>query len=122
MNNKKILIAEDDEFLIKVMNNRLKKEGFHVDTANDGLSALEQITKNNYQVVLLDLIMPNMDGFEVLTELKKLKNQTPVLVFSNLSQEEDRKEVIELGAKGYYIKSDISIHDIVEVIKKATNQ
>ena len=121
MNNpKKILIAEDDPFLVKIMGNRLKEENFDVDTVNNGQSALDQIIKDGYKVVLLDLVMPTMDGFQVLAELKKRKIKTPVLVFSNLSQDEDRTEVMALGAAGYYIKSDISIQKIVEVIKKAT--
>lgn len=117
---KKILIAEDDPFLIKIMGNRLKEEGFVVDTVNDGKSALRELGKNDYKALLLDLIMPIMDGFEVLAALKEKKGSPPVFVFSNLSQAEDRKEAMELGAKGYYIKSDISIGDIVKVIEEAT--
>lgn len=121
-NVKKILIAEDDPFLVKIMGNRLKEENFEVDTVDNGKSAMEHIEKNDYKVVLLDLVMPIMDGFQVLEELKKRKIKTPVLVFSNLSQDEDRKEVMALGAKDYYIKSDISIQDIVKVIEKATEK
>lgn len=114
----KILIAEDDPFLSKVMNSTLRHEGFEVDLAHDGAEALEKITKNRYSLVLLDLIMPAMNGFDVLKALKAAKNKTPVLVFSNLSQDQDKKEVISLGAKAYFVKSDISIDDVAAEVKK----
>jgi two-component system, OmpR family, response regulator ResD len=113
----RILVTEDDPFLIKITGNRLKEEGFIVDLANDGNEALDQINKNSYSVILLDLVMPNKDGFEVLAELKKRKIKTPVIVFSNLSQEEDKQEVLKLGAKGFYVKSDISIEKVVETVR-----
>jgi DNA-binding response OmpR family regulator len=118
--NKRILIAEDDPFLGKIMQFSLGQEGYEIDRALDGGEALEKIIANNYAVVLLDLIMPVKDGFEVLSELKKLKNKTPVLVFSNLAQEEDKKEVLSLGAKGYYVKSHMAISELVKVINKFT--
>jgi two-component system, OmpR family, response regulator ResD len=113
----KILVAEDDPFLIKIMGNRLKEEGFIVDLANDGNEALDKIDEDGYSVVLLDLVMPNKDGFEVLTELKKRKSKTPIIVFSNLSQEEDKQEVLKLGAKGFFVKSDIAIDKVVETVR-----
>jgi len=115
--SKKILIAEDDPFLGKIMTNRLQEEGFDVDHAPDGGKALEFIYKNNYALVLLDLVMPVKDGFAVLKTLKDEKNQTPVMVFSNLSQPEDKKEVMGLGAKGYYIKSDIAVDEVVQIVR-----
>lgn len=113
----KILIAEDDPFLSKVMNSTLKDEGFDVDLAHDGGEALEKIAKNKYALILLDLIMPVKNGFEVLGELKTKKSKIPVLVFSNLSQDQDKKEVMSLGAKEYYVKSDISIDEVVAAVK-----
>ena len=113
----KILVAEDDPFLVKIIGNRLKEEGFNVDTVNDGNEALSKINADGYSVVLLDLIMPNKDGFEVLAELKKKENKTPVIVFSNLSQTEDKEEVMKLGAKDFFVKSDISIDEVVKAVK-----
>ena len=118
---KKILIAEDDPFLVKIIKNRLTEEGFNVEIATNGEEALKKILKNKYVVVLLDLIMPVKDGFQVLTGLNKIKNVTPVLVFTNLSQEEDKDEVMRLGAKGYYVKSDISIDELVKTVKDFLN-
>lgn len=117
---KLILIAEDDPFLGKVMQFSLREEGYEIDRALDGAQALEKISSNKYAVVLLDLIMPVKDGFEVLSELKKMKNKTPVLVFSNLSQDEDKKEAMSLGAKGFYVKSGMDINELVKVINRYT--
>lgn len=117
----KILIAEDDPFLSKIIGNRLREEGFFVDTASDGEEALNMVGKGKYSLLMLDLIMPVKTGFEVLQELKSSNNNTPALVFTNLAQEEDRKEVLSLGAKGYYVKSDIAINDLVSTVKKFIN-
>jgi len=117
---KRILIAEDDPFLGKIIQFSLGEEGYEIDRALDGAQALEKIASNKYAVVLLDLIMPVKDGFEVLSELKKMKNKTPVLVFTNLAQDEDKNEVMSLGAKGYYVKSGMAINELVKVINKYT--
>jgi DNA-binding response OmpR family regulator len=113
----KILVAEDDPFLIKIMGNRLKEEGFIVDLANNGDEALDKINKDGYSVVLLDLVMPKKDGFEVLAELKKRESEIPIIVFSNLSREDDERQVLELGAKKFFVKSDITIDKVVETVK-----
>ena len=117
----KILIAEDDPFLSKIMGNRLREEGFEVDIAADGAEALSKIISDGYTLVMLDLVMPVKTGFEVLQGLREKEDKTPVLVFTNLAQEEDRKEVMELGAKGYYVKSDIAMDELVETVKKSVN-
>lgn len=115
---KTILIAEDDPFLSKIIRNRLAEEGFAIDTATDGDETLKKLSTNTYALVTLDLIMPNKNGFEVLAELKKQKIKVPVLVFTNLAQSEDEREVMSLGAKGYYVKSDISIDELVKTVKQ----
>jgi DNA-binding response OmpR family regulator len=115
---KKILIAEDDPFLSKVLGTILVDEGFTVEKALNGEEALQKIKKDGFRLVLLDLIMPKMTGFEVLEELKKVKIKVPILVFSNLSQPEDKKEALSLGAKGFYVKSDMSIDGVIKEVKK----
>jgi DNA-binding response OmpR family regulator len=117
---KKILIAEDDPFLSKIMGNRLKEEGFEVTVTHDGQEALDKLKGCGYDLLMLDLIMPNKNGFEVLQDMKAKKCPVPALVFSNLSQEEDQKEVMALGAKAFYVKSDIAIDELVKIIKKFT--
>ncbi len=118
----KILITEDDPFLVKIMHNRLVEEGFEVDTANDGDEAIEKVKDCGYCLMMLDLIMPNKNGFEVLQYMNEHNCKIPVLVFTNLSQEEDKEEVMNLGAKGYYVKSDIAIDELVKVIKDFTRE
>ncbi len=119
-NTKKILIAEDDPFLSKIMGNRLKEEGFDVTVVHDGQEAMDKIGDCGYELMMLDLIMPNKNGFEVLRHMKDKKCTIPVLVFSNLSQDEDKEEAMALGVKGFYVKSDIAIDELVEIIKKFT--
>ncbi len=113
---KYILIAEDDPFIGKIMETTLAEHGYKVDRVTDGAQALEKIGSNEYDLVLLDLIMPVKDGFEVLSYLKKTTNETPVIVFSNLAQEEDKKEVMSLGAKGYFVKSSMAMNTLVGVV------
>ncbi len=119
MKLKRILIAEDDPYLSKVMRNYLE-ERFIVDLAEDGGETLEMIHKNNYAVVLLDLIMPVKNGFQVLEILQEEKNPTPVLIFSNLAEKEEMDRAISLGAKNYYIKSDMDIDEVAKAITKFT--
>lgn len=114
----KILIAEDDPFLMKVLGTILKDEGFEVELAKDGAEALKKIQDDGYSLVLLDLIMPKKTGFEVLEEAKKEGVKTPILVFSNLSQDEDKEEALSLGAREYFVKSDMSIDDVAAAVKK----
>lgn len=115
-NQKKILIAEDEEPIAKAMELKLTASGFNVTVAKDGQQALDKIMGQSFDLVVLDLVMPVMDGFTVLTEMKAKKNATPVIVASNLSQEEDIARARDLGAAGYYIKSDTPLASIVQQI------
>jgi two-component system response regulator len=118
---KKILIAEDDPFLAKIMGNRLREEGFEVDSAENGEEALLKLEGDSYSVLMLDLIMPIKTGFEVLQGIREKKLPVIPLVFTNLAQEEDRTEVMNLGAKGYYVKSDIAMDELVKTVKSFVN-
>jgi DNA-binding response OmpR family regulator len=121
MNESKItiLLAEDEEFLAKTYKNRLELEGFEVIVATDGQEALDRLSEIKPDLMLLDLLMPNKNGFEVLKEISKrpeLKD-VPVIVSSNLGQDSDVKEARGLGAIDYIVKSDISLKDMVEKIR-----
>lgn len=117
---KYILIAEDEEAYSRVLKYKLEEEGFEIVVAINGAEALTAAHAKKPDLLLLDLIMPVMDGFEVLEkwtadpELKKV----PVIVLSNLGQEEDIKKTTALGAKDYFIKSDMNLVDMIEKIKK----
>ncbi len=114
----KILIAEDDQFLSKVLGTILVDEGFEIDKAMNGEEAIEKVNQDGYKLILLDMIMPKMTGFEVLAHMKKAKMKTPVLVFSNLSQPEDKTEALKLGAKDYFVKSNMSVDEVIKEVKK----
>ncbi|MFA6295970.1 MAG: response regulator [Patescibacteria group bacterium] len=120
MEKSKILIVEDDQFLVKIYQTKLESEGFDIELALDGEEGIKKAAKFMPELILLDLILPKMNGFEVLKKLKseeKTKN-IPVIILSNLGQESDVKQGKELGAADYLVKSDHSINEIIDKIKK----
>jgi DNA-binding response OmpR family regulator len=112
----KILVVEDDPLIMKVLNQKLKL-CFRVDAAGTGSRAMSLIHQYDYALVLLDLIMPEKGGFEVLEQLRMEKNKTPVVVFSNLAHEDEKKRAMDLGAKGYFVKSDLDTDQIVSIVE-----
>lgn len=115
----KILIVEDDSFLQSLEVAKLKKEGYDVIVASTGDEAIQKVKENEIDLILLDLVLPNFDGFEVLKEIRlneKTKN-TPVLVFSNLSEEKDIRKAQELKANGFMVKSNFTIDELAQKIK-----
>jgi len=116
---KTILVIEDERPLSHALELKLQHEGFTVTVASNGREGLELIDTHNYDVILLDLIMPEVDGFQVLEHLQK-KGKTPtVFVLSNLSQQEDEQRVLALGAKKFFIKSETSLTTIVDEVRQA---
>jgi DNA-binding response OmpR family regulator len=103
----KIVLVEDDKFFHNFYAAKLKEKGFDVDVASDGEEGLALIKKTKPNIILLDLIMPKKDGFEVLEALSKDPelNKIPVLVFSTLGQEKDIERAKKLGATDYTNKS-----------------
>ncbi|MFC1608709.1 response regulator transcription factor [Patescibacteria group bacterium] len=118
---KKILIAEDDKPMARTMRIKLAKSGFDVTVAVDGEEALEFLSKDKFDLILLDIMMPKVNGFKVLEEMKNRGDNTPVVVTSNLSQSSDKSKVMELGARDYFVKSNTSIFDIVDHVKGILN-
>ncbi|MFT7507492.1 MAG: CheY-like chemotaxis protein [Acidimicrobiales bacterium] len=118
--SKKILIIEDEKSLGKVASNKLQSEGFEVLVLPDGVDALEVIQSENPDLVLLDLIMPHVDGFTVLKTIKENPDlrDTKVIVLSNLSQDTDVDEILKLGAEEFLVKSDTSLGEVVEAVKR----
>src|SRR5579859_2757452 len=104
----RILLVEDDTFFRKFYARKLKENGFEVEEAGDGQEGLEKIEKFKPDFLLLDLIMPKKDGFELLSELQKKPEfkSMPILVFSTLGQEKDIEKARQLGAWGYANKRD----------------
>lgn len=116
---KKILVAEDDQFLVKVYESKLTKEGYEIKIAKDGEEVEEVLKTFTPDLILLDLIMPKKDGFEVLKYIKSKENlkNIPVIVTSNLGQGEDKEKALSFGASEYVIKSDVSIKNVIERIE-----
>lgn len=115
----KILLVDDDEFLLDMYSLKFKEAGFDIDIAASGEAALEKMRKVNYDIVLLDIIMPALDGFEVLQKMKaeKLGGDSIVIVLSNLGQKEDIERGMYLGAKDYVIKAHFTPREVVEKVK-----
>jgi DNA-binding response OmpR family regulator len=119
MSKKRILIVEDEKPLSHALSLKLAYEGFKVVTAMNGQECLDLIRSQKFDVALLDLMMPQVDGFQVLEQVKTFPNKPVIFVLSNLSQHEDEARVLELGAKKFFIKSDTPLSIIVEEVKKA---
>lgn len=114
-----ILLAEDDAFIARAYQDGLSRDGFEVAVAPDGQSAMEQIRAQKPDLILLDLIMPIKNGFEVLEDIRKeneLKN-IPVIILSNLGQESDIEKGKSMGATDYLVKSDYSMKGVIEKVR-----
>ena len=118
---KKVLVVEDEELIAKPLSMKLKLSGFGVKNAYNGEEALDILAKEKFDLIILDLMMPKVDGFGVLTELKNWGDKTPVVVATNLNQAEDVSRVFELGVTNYYVKSDTTLDQIVEHVWRAIN-
>lgn len=119
-----VLIAEDDTFFQKFYCNELKEKGYETEVAVNGIEAMEKMRATHPDMLILDIIMPLKDGFEVLTEMSQdpaLKS-IPVLVFSTLGQEKDMKRAMELGARGYVNKSFFDFDALIAQIQQITGK
>lgn len=119
---KKILVVEDDQYIRELYIDILQDEGYDVEHAVDGEEGYQKMHAGGYNIVLLDIMLPKMDGIKIL---EKLKNETPpiapneaILVLSNLGQETIIANAIALGARGYLIKSDHTPDQVVNKVKE----
>lgn len=113
---KKILIVEDEHPIATTLDLKLGNCGYTTVCVENGVDALAHLQKNEVDLILLDLVMPEMDGFAVLAELKKRNNKTPIIVLTNLGQEDDAQRCKELGAHEYIVKAEMPIVNIVDRI------
>ena len=115
-----ILVAEDDRFMRKAVQTTLERGGHAVVTANDGEEALKVARDRQPRLVILDLIMPKVQGFEVLRELKTdpATREIPVIVLSNLGQERDKERTLGEGAVAYLVKADLSLDELARVVDR----
>ncbi len=114
---KKVLVAEDELSIQKVLVRRISDLGYQIFTANDGQEALEVIRSKDPDLILLDIILPIKNGFDVLQELRlKLNKKTPVIVISNLESKQDVDSAKNLGVSGYITKANITLRDLSKTI------
>lgn len=116
----KILIMEDEPILSQALTIELNSYGYTVLAADNGVDGLDIFYKEKPDLVLLDLLMPKKNGYEVLEELKskKLLHGLKVIVLSNLGQDDEKKRAIALGAKNFFVKSSIDLEDLTAFIGK----
>jgi len=115
----KILLVEDDNFLLNMYADKFRSEGFEVYIADNGVKALKLTKEKLPDVILLDVMLPKMDGFEVLQELKKdaSTRNIPVILLTNLSQKEEVKRGHDLGADDFLIKAHFMPQEVVDKVK-----
>ncbi len=120
-NKKKILIAEDEKPLARAISLKLQIEGFITEVVNSGEEIEKKIMTEDYDLILMDLMMPKLDGFSVIEQIKASGLKVPIIVMSNLSQDTDRTRAINAGVIAYFVKSDIKLFEVVAFIKKTLN-
>jgi CheY-like chemotaxis protein len=121
---KKILVAEDDLFLRRAVASILRRNGFDVVTASDGAEAIARIRDERPDLVLLDLVMPKMHGFEVVSAAKRdaTTAEIPIVVLSNLGRDADLQRCRDLGAVDYLVKAELSLDALVDYVRRATSR
>jgi DNA-binding response OmpR family regulator len=117
---KNILMIEDEVFFLKLYEERLRRDGFRFSGATTGVEGVSKASNEHPDLILLDLVLPRKNGFDVLRDLKKnpATKNIPVIVLSNLGQEADITEAMKLGAVEYLIKTETKISEAVERIQK----
>ncbi len=115
----RIVVADDDRMFRKAAETTLRRQGYDVATASDGEEALQLIRSERPDMIVLDLIMPKLQGFDVLTILKQdtLTSAIPVIVLSSLTQEQDKQEALDLGAVAYFNKTTFSLSELVKQVE-----
>ena len=116
---KSILFVDDDEFVLEMYAIKFQQAGFQLEFARDGKEALTKVAPGKYQLIISDLVMPNVNGFNFLEELAKkgIPKTTPILVLTNLGEEEGRAQCIAHGATDYLLKAFSTPTEIVEKAK-----
>lgn len=116
---KTVLLGEDESFLSNILKVRLEGLGINVIQAFDGREALEKLKSSKVDLVLMDIILPKMSGFEVIQSIKSdpQYQSLPIIIISNLGQDSDVQKGMELGATEYYVKAKVPIDELVNRIK-----
>jgi len=118
-NKKKILIVEDEATLQKALSDMLIEEDFEVVSAIDGLIGLDLARSVNPDLILLDIILPGMDGFDILRNIKqKDKSEVPIIILTNLSDLDHIQKALDIGATTYLVKADFHLADVLKKVKE----
>lgn len=113
----KVLIIEDELALSRVLQLKLAERNLDIEVVHDGGEAEDVIRQKKYDTILLDLILPTKNGFDLLPIIREVSPQTKVIIMTNLGQPEDRERVQEYNPEGYFVKSEIAIFDLVTQIQ-----
>jgi DNA-binding response OmpR family regulator len=124
---KRILVVEDDPFLSDIYNTKLKQSGFIVDLAMTGEECVQKLAANEYDLMVLDIVLPQLDGWEILGRVKEMRakdsgspiNKLKIIILSNLGQKEEIKKGLDLGADGFMIKAHFTPSEVAAEINKA---
>ena len=116
---KSILLVEDDPFITDIYTTKLTNAGFSVDMVNDGKKAIEKLEEKKPDLLILDIVLPQVDGWEVLRKIKLNSNlkDLKIIIFSNLSQKQEIEKGMDLGSIKYLIKANYTPSEVVEEIK-----
>ena len=121
---KTILIIEDDPFILDIYTTKLRESGFSVETSLDGKNCIDKVQEIKPDLILLDLVLPNVDGWEIIEQIKAMEEfkDLPIIILSNLSQKSDVEKGLNLGAVKYLIKSNYTPSEVVDQIKETLKQ
>lgn len=114
----RILLVEDEKPIAHALELKLQKNGYEPTVVSNGEEAVSALEAGSYDLILLDLVMPKLDGFGLLEKIAEMKKLIPVIILSNLGQQEDIEKAKNLGAKDFFIKSDTQLSEIVAYIQK----
>lgn len=115
-----VLIVEDEEFLVRALKDNLISEGYTVSIAMDGEAAFDELKKKKPSLILLDLLLPKKNGFDVLRDVRANPEyqHIPVVILSNLGEDSEIKRALELGANDYFVKSQHPIQEVIEKVRE----
>ncbi len=115
-----VLIVEDEDFLVRALKDNLVSEGYTVSVATDGEAVFDEIKKKKPSLILLDLLLPKKNGFDVLQEIRSNPEWRliPVVILSNLGEDSEIKRALELGANDYFVKSQHPIQEVMEKVQE----
>ncbi len=117
---KRILIVEDEHFISELYTRALEKAGYDVTVATDGTNGFQMIMSNLFDITLLDIMLPNMNGIDALKEVRKRSETEPlktkIIIATNLDQEDEKREAIERIADGFLVKAEITPRQLVEFL------